>query len=50
VIAIGGMSEENGAECIRAGAAGIAAIRIFQQEEKSESALKETIERLHQPR
>lgn len=48
VIVIGGVNEENGAECIRAGAAGIAAIRIFQQKEKSETALKETIARLHQ--
>jgi thiamine-phosphate pyrophosphorylase len=31
VIAIGGVNEENGAECIRAGAAGIAAIRLFQE-------------------
>jgi thiamine monophosphate synthase len=30
VMAIGGVNEENSAECIRAGAAGIAAIRLFQ--------------------
>ncbi len=47
VIAIGGVNEENGVECIRAGAAGIAAIRRFQREETSPSALKETIARLH---
>jgi thiamine-phosphate pyrophosphorylase len=31
VIAIGGVNEENGAECLRAGAAGVAAIRMFQE-------------------
>jgi thiamine-phosphate pyrophosphorylase len=31
VIAIGGVNEENAGECIRAGAAGIAAIRLFQE-------------------
>jgi thiamine-phosphate pyrophosphorylase len=31
VIAIGGMSGDRSAECLRAGAAGIAAIRMFQQ-------------------
>jgi len=30
VIAIGGVNEENAAECVKAGAAGIAAIRLFQ--------------------
>jgi len=30
-IAIGGVNETNGAECLRAGAAGMAAIRMFQQ-------------------
>ncbi len=33
VIAIGGVDGENAAECLRAGAAGIAAIRLFQNAE-----------------
>jgi thiamine-phosphate pyrophosphorylase len=44
VIAIGGVNEENGEECMRAGAAGIAAIRLFQ--EPREAALKNAVERL----
>jgi thiamine-phosphate pyrophosphorylase len=31
VIAIGGVNQENGAECFRMGAAGVAAIRLFQE-------------------
>ena len=46
VIAIGGVNEENGTECVRAGAAGVAAIRLFQ--EPGELAdLKSAIGRLH---
>lgn len=45
-IAIGGVNEENAAECIRAGAAGIAAIRMFQELREPE-ALKKAIARLH---
>jgi len=45
VIAIGGVDSENGAECIRAGAAGIAAIRMFQ-ETTDAAALREAVARL----
>lgn len=46
VIAIGGVNEENAAECMRAGAAGIAAIRMFQQLRERET-LSRAIAKLH---
>ena len=46
VIAIGGLTEENAPEALKAGAAGIAAIRLFQ-ESKDGASLKQSVERLH---
>ncbi len=40
VIAIGGVNQENAPACIRAGAAGIAAIRIFQQSPDAKAITK----------
>ncbi|HUO35287.1 MAG TPA: thiamine phosphate synthase [Candidatus Acidoferrum sp.] len=45
-IAIGGVNAENAEECLRAGAAGIAAIRMFQNTESQEK-LREEVARLH---
>jgi thiamine-phosphate pyrophosphorylase len=46
VIAIGGVNDENGPECIGAGAAGIAAIRLFQQS-RGANSLNDAVARLH---
>ena len=46
-IAIGGVTEKNAAETLRAGAAGIAAIRLFQESGDAESS-RSVVECLHQ--
>jgi len=46
VIAIGGVNEGNAHDCIRAGAAGIAAIRLFQERRK-DAGLKKFIAQVH---
>jgi thiamine-phosphate pyrophosphorylase len=46
VIAIGGMSGDRSAECLRAGAAGIAAIRMFQ-EASEPGLLRAAVEKIH---
>jgi thiamine-phosphate pyrophosphorylase len=51
VIAIGGVNTSNAAECIRAGAAGIAAIRMFQAESNSApDSLENAIDAIHASR
>ncbi len=44
VIAIGGVNELTAADCIRSGAAGIAAIRMFQETEDKDSLLAQLAE------
>jgi thiamine-phosphate pyrophosphorylase len=46
VIAIGGMNESNAAECLRTGAAGIAAIRMIQCAEDG-AEVKTLVDRIH---
>ncbi|MGB8835926.1 MAG: thiamine phosphate synthase, partial [Candidatus Acidiferrales bacterium] len=46
VVAIGGVDENNAPECVRAGAAGIAAIRMFQ-EARDADALKSAVQKIH---
>jgi len=46
VIAIGGINESNAAQCIRAGAAGLAAIRMIQNAADA-TALKKAIDAIH---
>jgi thiamine-phosphate pyrophosphorylase len=46
VIAIGGVNAENSASCIRAGAAGIAAIRMFQESNNSKE-VKDAVAFIH---
>jgi thiamine-phosphate pyrophosphorylase len=49
VVAIGGVSEENAAACIRAGASGVAAIRMFQ-ESPDAKAVSESVASIHELR
>jgi thiamine-phosphate pyrophosphorylase len=46
VLAIGGVSAENSMECLRAGAAGVAAIREFQQDADG-AQMQEFVEQVH---
>ena len=46
VIAIVGVSEDNAGDCIRAGAAGVAAIRMFQ-DSRNAQALQDAVGRFH---
>jgi thiamine-phosphate pyrophosphorylase len=49
VVAIGGVSQDNAAACIRAGAAGIAAIRMFQDSPDTK-AVTESVASIHELR
>lgn len=48
VIAIGGITEANAPTCVKAGAFGIAAIRMFQQK-SDDATLTETVRRMREP-
>ena len=47
VIAIGGVNESNAADCLKAGASGIAAIRLFQEAQDAQ-ALRTALRGIHQ--
>lgn len=46
VIAIGGVDQKNASSCIRAGSAGVAAIRMFQ-ESREENSLRDAVDCIH---
>ncbi len=49
VIAIGGVDHDNAASCIHAGAAGVAAIRMFQEPQDAKT-IKDAVARIHDVR